>query len=116
MVNAAQEPSASHLMLDVVNAFPGRLRTWAVCHPQEKAGDELDTQGEDQSAAPHVAPAGTARDVFVKRVANDSPIPNALIQPVLEPRDHARGIFLASPARKFWNFTQTSFSLRISTS
>ena len=100
VVNAAQQPAASHLVLDVINAFPCRLRTRAVGHPEKKPGDELDGEAKDQRAAPDVTPARAARDVFVKRILDDAPITSAAIEPVEQPVHHA-GIFSLSPARKF---------------
>src|SRR5438067_2058293 len=46
MMQSAQEPAASHLILDVINALPGSLRAGAIGHPEENAGDELDGERE----------------------------------------------------------------------
>ena len=41
VVHAAQQPAGRHLVLDVVDAFPGGLRAGAVGRPEDQAGDDL---------------------------------------------------------------------------
>ena len=117
VMDAAQEPAAPHLALDVVHALPGRLRTGRVGHPEKNPGDDLHHEGEAERAAPHVTPARAARHVFVKRLVEQFLAARAAVHPIVKRLDfvHA-GIFSDTPARKFWNFTHTSESWRISTS
>src|SRR5256885_10534551 len=110
-----EHPTAAHFILDVIDAFPGRLRTGTVGHPEEDAGDELDYEGKGQRAAPDITPARAARDIFIERVVDNTPAAGPLFRPVEKSFDHATGIFSARPASKFWNFTQTSLLFRIST-
>ena len=56
VVNAAQQPAAGHLVLDVVDRLPRVAGAGAVAHPQKHAGDELYEDGERERAAPDVAP------------------------------------------------------------
>ena len=55
-------------MLDVIDAFVGRLAAGAVGHPQEDAGDRLRDEREHQHAAGHIAQAGPAGDRLVQGV------------------------------------------------
>ena len=114
MMEPAQEPAAPHLMLDEVDALPRGLRTRAVRQPEEAAGDHLDHEAERQRAAPDVAPARAAGNVFVERFVDQPLVAGAVVEPV-ERGLHQTGILSCTPARKFWKVTQTSDPLRIST-
>src|SRR5689334_3035274 len=102
MVQPAEEPAAGHLVLNEINAFPGGLRTGAVCHPEKNAGDELNAEGKGQGAAPNVTPARSTRHIFIKRFMRDFAVPGSVVQPV-ENFSHVTGVFSALPVRKFWN-------------
>ena len=113
MMNASQKPAANHLVLDVVNTFPRSLRTGTVRHPEENPGDELYRQCKRKGAPPHITPARAARHIFKEGFVENLFVTGAVVKPP-EQGVHA-GSLAASPARKFWNFTQTSVWLRIST-
>src|SRR4051794_2649893 len=101
MMQSPQQPSATHFILDVVNAFPGRLRTGAVRHPQKNAGNELDRESESQCAPPDIAPARPAGNVLIQSFVNHLPAARAVVKPVKEAGGyftrfeglHAAGIF-----------------------
>lgn len=71
MVEAAEEPAAPHLVLDIVNALPRRLRTGAVGDPKGEAGDDLDAKAKREGAAPDVTPTRAAGDVFVECLVDE---------------------------------------------
>src|SRR4030095_12348150 len=94
---------------------PCCLRTRAVCAPQEYPGDDLNDEREAQRAAPDVAPAGAPRHILQEHVVNELLVSRPLIEPGQQCA-HATGTFVALPASKLWNLTQTSEPSRISTS
>ena len=115
VVQPAQKPAAQHLVLDVVHAFPRRLRTGAVRQPQEHARDELHHEEERQRAAPHVAPARPAGNVFEQNLVQQSLIAGARIEPRTDGRpfvsrllSHYTATLSGEPLRKFWKRTHTS--------
>ena len=115
VMDAAQQPAGGHFVLNKIDAFPRGLRTRAVRHPKEEAREELHGQAKDESAAPDVAPARAARDVFVQGILDDPPVTRSTVEP-LEQGFHQTGILSFWPARKFRNLTQISFPFRSSTS
>ena len=40
-VDRAQQPAADHLILQIIDAFPGTLRPGTVIHPEDQPGDGL---------------------------------------------------------------------------
>ena len=107
VVHAAQQPAARHLVLDVVDALPGGLRAGAVRGPQHHAGDDLHEEAEHQRAAPDVAPARAAGNVFVERVVHERAVAGAMVQPI-EEAAHPIGILSAMPVRNRCKPTQIS--------
>src|SRR5579872_3573913 len=81
LVQSAQEPAAGHFGLDVIDAFPGRLRAWTVSHPEKQPRDKLDGNAEGHNAAPHITPARATRYVFAERRARPGSKTGALIKP-----------------------------------
>src|SRR4051812_16437927 len=108
MMDAAQKPSAPHFVLNVIDTFPGGLRTGAVAHPKKKSRDELDREREDERAAPRVAPARAAGDGLEEHGVEHAAIAGAMVEPVPKGLCHVRGILSAVPAAKFWKRTCTS--------
>ena len=100
VVHAAQQPAGRHLVLDVVNAFPRRLRAGAVRRPQDQARHDLHEKAKAQRAAPYVPPPRTARNVLVQRGVGERPDTGAVIEPI-EQATHPTGFLSAIPA---WNF------------
>jgi len=98
MMDPAQQPTAVHFVLDVINAFPGRLGTGAVSHPKKKPGDKLHGQAKHQGAAPDITPPRSAWHPFIECRMHELFITRATVQPT-EEYLHATGIFLATPAR-----------------
>src|SRR5207248_8525607 len=82
VVQPAQEPSAGHFILNVVNALISGLGAGAVVGPEEKPGDELDDEGEEDDAAPGVAPARAAGDVLVEQRLGEGGDAGAVFEPV----------------------------------
>src|ERR1043166_3145216 len=97
MMEPAQKPAATHFVLDVINAFPRRLRARAVGHPQKNSRDELDEEREGERAAPDITPARSTRNIFEQRLSGQVNDPRAFVEPGNE-RFHATGIFSAWPA------------------
>src|SRR4051794_37078701 len=107
-MDAAQQPPAAHLHLNVVHAFPCGLRTWTVSSPQHESGDHLHKKTKAERAAPHVAPARPARNVLVQRGVHERAKAGAVIEPT-EELLHPSGFLSAIPA---WNRSySTSTSL-----
>jgi hypothetical protein len=81
MMQAPQQPAAGKFVLDVVNAFPCRLRAGAVIHPQEETGDELHRDAEHHRRPPEVSPARAPGYVSVKKISRQLPEPRPFFQP-----------------------------------
>ena len=115
MVQAAQEPAAQHLVLDVVHALPRGLRTGAVGHPQRDTRDELHYEEKGERAAPDVAPACATGHVFKERLVQQPLVTGSRVDPRTDGRafvtrllGHQTAILSGEPLRKFWKRTQTS--------
>src|SRR6185436_3094845 len=76
-------------MLDVINGLPGGLRGGAVGHPEEKSGDELNGEGEDESRSPDISPARPAGNVFKEHGMDHGPVAGAVVEPVEEGFSHS---------------------------
>ena len=99
VVNPAQQPAAGHFVLDIIDAFPGRLRTGAVSHPEKNPGNKLDGERESERAAPNIAPARAAWHIFIEGFVKEFFVAGPVVQPGKQ-RVHA-GVFFACPAWKF---------------
>ena len=51
VVDRPQQPSADHLVLHEIDAFPGRLGAGAIIGPEKEAGDRLRAEGEENDHA-----------------------------------------------------------------
>src|SRR5947209_2260546 len=90
VVQATQQPTARHHILDIINAFPGSLGAWTVCHPEESTGDELNSERKSECASPDITPASAARDIFVQGRVQKFAAARALVEPVNQRRDARR--------------------------
>src|SRR5262249_3561190 len=82
------QPAELHLVLDEVDAPPGGAVAGAVGGHQEDAGDELKPEDEGERAAPDVAPAGTARDVFQQHGADELLVTRPVVEPGAKSSKH----------------------------
>ena len=89
MMNAADKPAASHLVLNEVDAFPGGLGAGRVARPEHEPCDHLRDEGENQRTAPDIPPAGSARHAFVERLMHHGPIAGAVVEEVAQLRERA---------------------------
>ena len=82
VMNSPQPVTTLHVLLKVMNAFPCRVCTRTVEHPEHDPCDELDHDGKGQGAAPDITPAGPSRDILKKSLTSDPPDTGTIINPV----------------------------------
>ena len=97
VVDASEDPTAKHLVLNEVDALPRALSVSAVARPKHEAGNELDDDGKRQSAAPHIPPTGTTWDPLEKHRTKERSGSGAIVEPV-EECSHCTGVFTVWPA------------------
>ena len=82
VVDAAEQPASGHLMLDVVDALPGRLGAGGIARPEYEPRDHLREKGEHERTAPDIPPAGAAGHPLVERLVDEGPVAGAVIEEV----------------------------------
>src|SRR5262245_1889152 len=107
MMYAAQQPSAGRLILQVVDAFPRRLRAGAIACPENKPGHNLHEEAKRERTAPNVPPPRSTGNVFEKCCVHHAADARSMVQPIDE-LAHQTGILSAMPARNASYRTQTS--------
>ena len=98
MVNAADDITQPHFVLNVIDTLPGALGTGAVGRPQEETGDHLQREREYQRAAPDVSPASSTGNWFVQGFIHHLADTGSIVQPVHQRANHT-ATFSAIPAR-----------------
>jgi hypothetical protein len=89
VVDAAEQPAAGHLVLDVVDALPGGLGARRIARPEEEPRDHLREKREDQRAAPDIPPAGPAGHPLVEGLVNEGPVAGAVVEEVGQTAERA---------------------------
>ena len=82
VMQAAKEPAASHLVLDVIDAFVGGLAAGAVSHPQEDAGDRLGGEGKHEHAARDIAKPSAAWNALIQQIVSQLALTGAVVEPI----------------------------------
>ena len=90
VMDAAEQPAAGHLVLDVVDALPRRLGAGRIARPEHETGDDLRHKREDERAAPDIPPACAARHPLVEGLLHDRAIAGAVVEKVGQLAEHAR--------------------------
>ncbi len=81
VMHRPQQPSAEHLRLNVVDAFPGGLGGGAVVHPEDDAADELREEKEGDRRRPDVPPRRPAGDGAIQPASNRGTKAGAVLDP-----------------------------------
>src|SRR5262245_21358609 len=95
-MHAAKQPAGRHLVLYVVNAFPGRLGAWAIGTPKHEACEHLHDEAKAERASPNVSPSCAARNVLEERRVSCGTKSGAMVEPVRE-ATHPVGSFCSIP-------------------
>ena len=84
VVQPADQPAEVHLVLNEIDARPRRAVAGAVRRHEEDARHKLKHENERQAASPHIAPLGSAGDVFDEQHFDEFAEACAVVQPLVK--------------------------------
>lgn len=82
VVDTPQPDATLHMLLEMMNTFPSRIRARTVEHPEHNPCDELDHDRKGQGASPDIAPPRTSRNILKECLLRKPPDSRSVVDPI----------------------------------